>query len=821
MKQTILFTLAVILNSVLNAQNIELWGTTALGGKTNSGTVFKYSVQDDSLTSIPLEIPQAGVPELQGFIEASNGKLYALSRSFGFTDDCNSIQTGGVIIEFDPMTNIYQDVYQFKNMIDGQNPNFKLMQASDGKLYGMTISGGAYNEGVIFRYDISDYSYTKLYDFQTSTGSSPEGALVEGTNNVLYGTTHFGGTNQKGVLFRFELTDLNYIVAYNFNGSQGSYPTNPLIKIDNSTIVGMTNGGGTDDFGVIYKYDFMSFQYTKIHDFDLQLGMVSPRGSIVFDGLNKIYGASSNDPSRIFCFNLSSEAMSVLHEFDPVTDGYQPVGGLVFHNGELYGLCASGGGINSIGTLFKYSIANDLLTVITHFSQSPTSYYMNSTVPFIASNNLFYGLGTSGGSPNLGGIFKVDLSTSQMTNLHDFNYGINGAVPKSTLFQASNGRVFGTTYYGGLNGEGVVFEVNRYTNEIDSLHNAKLATGNQFIDIMIEYQGQLIGTGANGSIYSFDMNSNLYAELGDISGTTASGGLAQIDDYAYGVSYFGGDNNVGTLYRFDLDNNNLSNIEFSFDGIKLGANPFGHLFANDDFFLYGLTESGGVNDYGTIYKYEPFLNDFIKLYDFDNLSGNSPTGSLVKHSNGKFYGLAKYGGNNDLGVLFSFYDNTQTYEKFVDFDSLNGSIPSGSLLVASDGLLYGLTAEGGQNNDGVLFSFNTATNQINTLFDFDRYVSGSHPYQALTEVDPILSTADKSETSLVVYPNPFQSIINLQNPKSEIVSIRVVDLYGKLLFENTSNKANISIDLSTFSSGVYTLQYDRSGLTGSTKIIKY
>jgi hypothetical protein len=74
---------------------------------------------------------------------------------------------------------------------------------------------------------------------------------------------------------------------------------------------------------------------------------------------------------------------------------------------------------------------------------------------------------------------------------------------------------------------------------------------------------------------------------------------------------------------------------------------------------------------------------------------------------------------------------------------------------------------------------------------------------------------------LVVYPNPFQSIINLQNPKSEIVSIQVVDLYGKLLFENTSNKANISIDLSNFSSGVYTLQYDRNGFIGSTKIIKY
>ncbi len=820
MKKTILFILVFLINTSFFAQNVELWGTTALGGSTNTGTVFRYSVQDDTLISIPLEMPQASTPNLQGFIEASNGKLYALTNTFGYDDNINSNTTGGAIIEFDPSTNNYQHVYLFKNEMDGFEPNYKLMQASNGKLYGMTTTGGAYSQGVIFQFEISNYSYTKLYDFQGSFGSNPVGALIEGTNDILYGTTQSGGTYQKGVLFRFELLDLNYTKVFDFNDSLGNYPSNTLIKVDNSTLIGTTNAGGNDDFGVIYKYDFMVDQYEKVYDFDLQFGMLPPKASIAFDGFNKIYGASWSNPSRIFCFNLSNETMSIVHEFNTVSQGNQPDGGLVFHNGDLYGLCVFGGS-NSTGTLYKYSIATDLLTVITHFSQSTSFYYMNSTVPFIASNNLLYGLGTFGGLRNKGGIFKVDLTTSQITNLHDFNYGVNGAIPKSTLFQASNGRVFGSAFYGGLNGEGVVFEVDRFTNEIDTLHNATPLTSNGYTDIMMEYQENLLGTGSNGSIYNFNLNTNEYSEVCTISGTTASGGLTKIEDKVYGVTYSGGANGLGTIYRHQLGTN-VSTTDFSFDGMLTGASPVGHLIATDDFYLYGLAESGGINGSGVLYKYEPFLNEFTKLVDFDNVNGASPTGSLVLHSSGKMYGLTKYGGNSDLGVLFSYDVTSQGYEKLYDFDSINGSFPRGSLMIASDGQLYGLTSEGGAHNDGILFSFNPISNQLTKLVNFESMVSGSNPYGALTEIDLVLSTPTiKVDSPIVIYPNPFQTIIHFQNSQLEAIAIKVFDFSGKMVFEKTTDKNEVTLDLSYLANGIYTLQYESKGIPISTKIIKY
>jgi uncharacterized repeat protein (TIGR03803 family) len=64
--------------------------------------------------------------------------------------------------------------------------------------------------------------------------------------------------------------------------------------------------------------------------------------------------------------------------------------------------------------------------------------------------------------------------------------------------------------------------------------------------------------------------------------------------------------------------------------------------------LYGTTSTGGVNNFGTIFEYDPVSNESTKKFDFGptvSLTGGSPKGSLLLYNN-KFYGLAA-----DYGAL--------------------------------------------------------------------------------------------------------------------------------------------------------------------------
>ena len=69
--------------------------------------------------------------------------------------------------------------------------------ATDGNFYGTAAAGGANNSGTIFSVSPTG-SFTKLYDFQISTGYDPQVTLLQHTNGLLYGQTFCGGTRHGG-----------------------------------------------------------------------------------------------------------------------------------------------------------------------------------------------------------------------------------------------------------------------------------------------------------------------------------------------------------------------------------------------------------------------------------------------------------------------------------------------------------------------------------------------------------------------------------------------------------------------------------------------
>ena len=105
---------------------------------------------------------------------------------------------------------------------------------------------------------------------------------------------------------------------------------------------------------------------------------------------------------------------------------------------------------------------------------------------------------------------------------------------------------------------------------------------------------------------------------------------------------------------------------------------------------------------GVLFEWDPETNSFSKKLEFNGTeTGRSPNGSLILGDNGKLYGTTGYGGIHDKGVLYEWDPATDTYAKMLDFNGAeNGSDPAGDMVEADNGKFYGMTASGGEFNQG-------------------------------------------------------------------------------------------------------------------------
>jgi len=197
----------------------------------------------------------------------------------------------------------------------------------------------------------------------------------------------------------------------------------------------------------------------------------------------------------------------------------------------------------------------------------------------------------------------------------------------------------------------------------------------------------------------------------------------------YGMTTSGGVNNVGVIFEWNPTTSVYDKLH-DFD-YTTGANPYGSLIESNGKF-YGMTNSGGVNNVGVIFEWDPITNTITKQYDFDSTTGANPSGSLIE-SNGKFYGMTSGGGINGVGTIFEWNPTANTITKHYDFDGITGANPSDSL-IESNGKFYGMTNSGGINNVGVIFEWDPITNTITKQYDFNG-ITGVNPYGSLTEND--------------------------------------------------------------------------------------
>jgi uncharacterized repeat protein (TIGR03803 family) len=126
--------------------------------------------------------------------------------------------------------------------------------------------------------------------------------------------------------------------------------------------------------------------------------------------------------------------------------------------------------------------------------------------------------------------------------------------------------------------------------------------------------------------------------------------------------------------------------------------------------LYGMTNTGGDSDQGTIFEYNLITNQKSVLYSFAGFpnDGSLPEGNSLILSGSTLYGMTDVGGSHfintaGVGTIFQFDLTTNTESVLHSFDGKDGEIPTSSLIL-SDNTLYGMTEYGGANDQGVVFS---------------------------------------------------------------------------------------------------------------------
>ncbi len=188
----------------------DFYGTTYFFGVSAGGTVFKLS-RDGTLTTLHSFSGPDGLYPMSGLLQASNGILYGTTNEGGGTVNC--YLGCGTIYEI-TRNGAFTTLYYFSEPGPSNPYMGALIQGTDGRLYGTTFSGGGSgDDGTVFRISLSG-NLTVLFAFDGNDGASPHGGLVEATNGTFYGTT-------SGMIF--DLIGLNPFVKMQPNyGTSGA-----------------------------------------------------------------------------------------------------------------------------------------------------------------------------------------------------------------------------------------------------------------------------------------------------------------------------------------------------------------------------------------------------------------------------------------------------------------------------------------------------------------------------------------------------------------------------------------------------------------------
>lgn len=515
--------------TLLKTPNGYLMGLTTNGGVNSNGVVFGYRVSSNTFTKhVDLSTLTGGNPEGSLLFHPASAKCFGLATQDGANNE-------GTLFQLDTNGTAFLKLYDFQQLTGG-HPKGALSMVGNNKLLGNTYDGGPANYGTAFTINTNgtNYAASGIYDFfgvganpagsfllssaqdkyycltlnggltsngmlvsvDTATfnlsasfsfndagadGGFPVGGIIKATNGKVYGTTSKGGTNGMGTAYQLDANGSNFVKMAEFNGTTGSDPRGSLVETSGGKLIGMTFDGGSFNFGCIYEINpALPFPSAPVQKLALSSGLGTyPRGGIIKANNGKYYGLTSSggvtNNGVLFEYNPVTNSYVKRHDFVNATSGSAPVGNLVqAANGSLYGFTTSGGS-NGSGVIFKYNPTDSSFTKLYDLSNA-NGISPEGTMTYNPANGLLYGMTKLGGTNSKGVLFSFNPLTNAYAALVHFG-ALNGEYPAGKLVRSDNGKLYGTTEFGGANDLGVFFEFTTGANTFLKLFDFNSVNG--------------------------------------------------------------------------------------------------------------------------------------------------------------------------------------------------------------------------------------------------------------------------------------------------------------------------------------------------------
>ncbi|GEQ85520.1 hypothetical protein ULMS_10280 [Patiriisocius marinistellae] len=678
-------TLVFLFTSLISlAQDYEFLGSLNHGGENNLGGIFAVNGQGENLSIIKdYDVINPG-NNPRGITQLPNGDLYGVTYSGGASNE-------GILFKYNLQTEVYSIVLEFKGDITGKNPQSNFLITDTNRVLGVTSSGGTNGFGTIYEFDYSTNTIIVLHHFDGLLGSNPL-AIIQKSDGLIYGTTYSGGANNRGSIFSFNM-DTNAISSLYDYPATTQYPFE-LAEAPNGKLYGVLRyfQGGS---GMVYSFDVDTLTFNTIYTFsNTSLGN-NPIGKMILAPDGMLYGIARSGGGG----SNGQQTRGVIYQIDPSTDTYsmktnfllngysEPSGPLLLgSNNLMYGFTYKGG-LDDKGALFSYDYVTNTKTFLTDFAEISATTNPSGENPIIQIADKLYSV-LRGGLGNNGVLFSYDTSTGEKEKLIDFGYSPGGASPSSSLTLTTNGKLYGVTRNGGNFGKGTLYEIDPAT-----------------------------------SIYT-----KVYDFTGDIVNLPSTKLVEGQPNILYGLARTEDSTNYGILFSFNTLTGILA-LEHNFVNIAEGIYPSNNLEVDENGILYGKSNSGGANSRGVIFKYDT----------------NTDTYAVIHHNEADLYIFSQFHYQNNTLYFTNTEFNTSVTGNLLQFDLSTNTISIlhslmdngidgrfSGYLVFKNSVIYGSTSSGGANNFGYIYSYDLDTDTFTNLYDFTMVGT-----KALNTLDPL------------------------------------------------------------------------------------